>query len=137
MRRPDEETGLEQTFAALRRQEQDAAPTFAALWHVAEERRRSRRAGPWRPLFLAATATAAGLLAILLALWRVSPRLTPALPAAGIPAISQWRPATDFLLQTPGRELLGEAPILGRGFPLDVAASAPSNPSTDPTRRPS
>jgi hypothetical protein len=137
MRRPDEETGLEQTFAALRRQEKNAAPSFATLWQAAEERRRSRRAGPWRPLSLTATAAAAGLLVLLLALWRVPPGARPSLPAAGIPAISQWRPATDFLLQTPGRELLGEAPILGRGFPLDVAAPAPSNPSIDPTRRPS
>jgi hypothetical protein len=135
MRRPGEDPDLEQAFAALRRQEESTGPSFAALWRAAEERRRSRLEGPWRPLLLAAAA--ASLLIILLALWRVRPGAPPSLPAAGIPTLSQWRPATDFLLQTPGRELLGEVPALGRGFPLGVEAPAPSNPSIDPARRPS
>jgi hypothetical protein len=124
VRRPGEDPDLEAAFAALRRQEETAGRSFAALWAAAGERRQGRTVKPWRPLLLAGAAAAAGLLAVALALWRLPP------PSAGtVPTISQWRPATDFLLQTPGRELLGEAPTLGRGLPF--------TPSIDPRRRPS
>lgn len=120
MRRPGEDPDLEAAFAALRRQEETAGRSFASLW-AAAERRQDRTVKPWRPLLLAGFTAAAGLLAVVLTLWRIPP------PSAGmVPAISQWRPATDFLLQTPGRELLGEAPTLGRGLPFTL-----------PTRRPS
>jgi hypothetical protein len=121
--KPVEDRDLEQAFAALRREEVEAGPSFAALWAAAEERRRARTARPLQPFLVASATAAAGLLVVMLALWRVPP------PSA-VPAVSQWRPATDFLLQTPGRELLGETPSLGRGL-LDV----PSNLSTDRTRR--
>jgi hypothetical protein len=120
---PGENRDLEQAFAALRHEEAEAGPSFAALWAATEERRRTRTARPLRP-FLLASAAAAGLLAVVLALWRV-----PA-PSA-VPALSQWRPATDFLLQTPGRDLLGEVPPLGRG----LFDAGPSTPSTDHSRR--
>jgi hypothetical protein len=124
MKRPDENPDLEQAFAALRRREQGAEPSFANLWAAAQARRRARPERPFRPFLLAATAAAAGMLAVFLALWRV--------PPPGAQTISQWRPTTEFLLQFPGRELLGAAPRLGRGFDL---AAPPS--TSDHPRRPS
>jgi len=130
MKRPGEDPDLEQVFSALRHDEQGAGPSFAALWAAAEAHRRARPQRPFRPLFLAVTAATASLLAVVLGLWQVPlPK-----PAPGAPAISQWRPATDFLLATPGRELLGETPRLGHGFDL---ATPQSTSSTDRPRRPS
>jgi len=132
MKRPGEDPDLEQAFTALRSQEQGAGPSFATLWAAAEARRRARPERPFRPLFLAVTAAAASVLAVVLGLWHVP---VPE-PAPGTQAISQWRPATDFLLETPGRELLGETPRLGHGYLLNLAA-AQSTSSTDRPRRPS
>ena len=127
MKRPGDDPDLEQAFAAARHADQGAEPSFSTLWAAAEARRRSGPEWQDRPRFLAATAAAAGLLAVFLALWRMP------LPAPAPPAISQWRPATDFLLETPGHELLGETPRLGRGF----AITPPPTSSTDRPRRPS
>jgi hypothetical protein len=81
---------LRDAFAELRRAETARVPAF---------RIRDRRPKPYLRLAFAA------LLLIVLAVVMI-PRRPPQ------PSISAWRAPTDFLLQTPGRELLSSVPDL-------------------------
>jgi len=54
------------------------------------------------------------------------------LPASAV-AIASWKSPTEFLLDTPGVELLRERPALGFGVPPAVLAPSPS-PSASETK---
>jgi hypothetical protein len=82
---------LRDAFAELRRVEQSRVPAFSM------ERPRRRR--------YALQLAFAALVLIIAAVFML-PRRPPA------PSISVWRAPTDFLLQTPGRELLTSTPDL-------------------------
>lgn len=99
---PEDDPDLREAFAALRREEQTRAPDFRRL--VAEARSRGSRART------AAVALAMAL-AVLLVLVFLPPRV-PRRPAA-VPSITEWESPTDFLLATPGREVLTTLPRLG------------------------
>ncbi len=120
----DEDRDLRRRFAALRRQELEAVPPFRRVWAAARARRRPRP----RVRF----AVAAVALAILGLLW-LRPDTRPAPESGTSPSIAQWRSPTDFLLATPGRELLSTVPALGSpaipGLGLPVP---PPKPSTTP-----
>jgi len=96
---------LRKRFAALRRGDEAQAPPFAI--------REGERGGGWATgrLFVAAACFAA---AIALVLWLrpvfAPPRLAPAEPAV---SITEWKAPTDFLLDTPGGELLRSVPVFG------------------------
>jgi len=124
----DDDRELREGFTRLRAEEERGAPAFSALrghaGHAAAPRRRLLA-----PLALAAAAVLAAAM-----LWRrESPPSPPVPPAAAPSAISldQWRAPTDFLLQTPGRELLSTVPALGRGLPRAITSPMPerSTPS--------
>jgi hypothetical protein len=96
---------LRERFAALRREDEALASAFEI---------RSRARGHSRVkggLFAAAACLAA---AIALVLWLrpvfEPPREVPAEPAV---SITQWRVPTEFLLDTPGGELLRSVPAFG------------------------
>ncbi|PYQ61804.1 MAG: hypothetical protein DMF58_03640 [Acidobacteria bacterium] len=91
---------LHDAFKELRRAETAHVPSFKRLWDVepALSRLRSR-------LRVGSTFAFAVVLLIVLAV-----AIIPRRPAA--PSISTWRAPTDFLLQTPGRELLDSVPDL-------------------------
>ena len=91
---------LQDAFKELRRVETARIPPFGRMWHVkpALSRRPSR-------LRVGSTFAFAVVLLIVLAV-----AIIPHRPAA--PSISTWRAPTDFLLQTPGRELLDSVPDL-------------------------
>jgi hypothetical protein len=92
---------LQERFAALRREDASRAPGFEAL-----QRRRPPAVRPWR----ARAVAAAALLVVATLLFKVYQR-----PASRPgPLITEWRSPTDFLLQTPGRELLQGVPTLAR-----------------------
>jgi len=84
------------SFAELRRFEGQRAPRFDRMW----ARSASRRRLSWAFAFVTL------LLIVLTAsvLYRSHKTLQP--------AISAWRAPTDFLLQTPGRQLLSSIPDL-------------------------
>ena len=82
---------LREAFAELRRVEAAHVPRFAMM-----PRKR-------RPYTALAFATVVLLVVLVVA---VIPRRPPA------PSISTWTAPTDFLLQTPGRELLASVPDL-------------------------
>lgn len=85
---------LPAAFDALRRQEAATAPPFGPMW-----RARARRS------FAPRLAFAAVLLVVIVATFVLRPERPQ-------PSISAWKAPTDFLLQTPGRELLQSTPEL-------------------------
>ena len=94
---------LRHRFAALRREEDQQAPEFATLWKArAGARRRQAR---W---FAAAACMLVALLALL---WIRSVQRRP--DDKTVASITEWKAPTDFLLETPGRELLRTVPEIG------------------------
>ena len=110
-RHPDSETRgsylddtLRRHFADLRREEEQHAPVFATLWQVRPGVRGHR--ARWF------VATACALIALLAFLWiRSAQRRTE---EKAVASITQWKAPTDFLLETPGRELLRTVPKIGQ-----------------------
>jgi hypothetical protein len=94
---------LRRRFAMLRREDEQQAPEFGRLWHGrADARRRQTR---W---FMAA----ACVLVALALLWRRSAQRHP--DDKTVASITEWKAPTDFLLETPGRELLRTVPEIGQ-----------------------
>jgi hypothetical protein len=103
----NDDSDLRERFASLRRSDAASAPSFERAIGVA--RRRSNDAG-WRVAIAACILVAAAAVVIL----RVShPPEAPTTRAAA-PTLADWRAPTDFLLDTPGRELLHTIPDVGR-----------------------
>src|SRR5687767_3627552 len=94
-----DDADLRRAFSALRREEAKAAPTFEAV----RARARSRRPHRLAPLggLLVAASVAAAVLGI------VVRRPDPPPPMA---SVEEWIAPTDFLLNTPGREILETVP---------------------------
>ncbi len=91
---------LREIFAALRREEEADVPEFVV-------RQRPRRSG--RPNKLIA-ATACVAVTIAAVLWlRPTP---PQRSYKSVALITEWKPPTGFLLDTPGRELLRTVPAV-------------------------
>jgi hypothetical protein len=112
------ERELRARFAELRREEELRVPQFAFP--------PSRWAGQGRPWgtgrLIAGAACVAALVAAALLL-----RFVPSQPArTGQPVASlmEWKSPTDFLLETPGRELLRSVPAIGV-WPGYTAVSKP------------
>jgi hypothetical protein len=98
---PEDDRDLRARFAELRRQDVLRAPEFAGLMHRA---RRARRPMFTRMAAAAVCVLVAGLLVLTLHLRH---------PAPPAPSLTQWRSPTEFLLQTPGRDLLRSVPRFG------------------------
>jgi hypothetical protein len=95
---------LRHRFSVLRREEEQQAPEFATLWKArAVARRRQAR---WF------AATACALIALLAFLWIRSAQRRP--DGKTIASITEWKAPTDFLLETPARELLRTVPKIGQ-----------------------
>jgi len=99
---------LRDRFAALRRQEEPQAPGFTS--RPASSRKPVRPRSPGTLL-----AAAAFLLAIAAAgLWlRTASHRPQPEPGKPVASIADWKPPTDFLLDTPGRQLLATVPAIG------------------------
>lgn len=115
----DDDRDLRRRFMALREEDTREAPGFAALWRRAQARpepRPPRRRVRW---LLVAGATCAVFLAAVERRPRSTSRPTPAPPSVTIatPSLGEWRPPTDFLLQTPALEILTTVPALGESMP--------------------
>jgi hypothetical protein len=120
---------LHDRFAALRREEGAQAPEFARLFNTREERVRR-----WSPAHVAAAAvclaiTIATALLLVHGPWR--PQQGQRAPVASITA---WKSPTDFLLETPGSELLRPMPELGFSR-VDAKAPAPENKNRQAKRK--
>ena len=86
---------LRDAFDTLRHDEAARAPRFEKMWRVRPERR-----------LVPKLAFAAMLLIIVTAVFFVRR------PEPPRPSITAWKAPTDFLLATPGRELLQKTPEL-------------------------
>jgi hypothetical protein len=116
-----DENEFRRRFAELRDADKDRAPGFAQTYGRARSSSRRPRLRP-RPFVIGAAAAV-----VIAAIWLAQTRSFS--PSAATPAIATWRAPTDVLLQTPGSELLGEMPALGRSI-LDEMIPIPSNRGT-------
>jgi hypothetical protein len=99
----DADRDLSGRFAALRRAEEQYTPEFVSL-----RRRRPRSSGS-RALQLAAAACVVIVLAAIV--WQRASVRWP--QDRSVASITEWKAPTDFLLETPGRELLRTVPAIG------------------------
>jgi hypothetical protein len=99
-----QDTALRKRFASLRQEEQQQVPTFASLWG---RRRLVQRS---KVLWFAAGACALVTVAAILLLRSERPNREEVLTVS----ITEWKAPTDFLLETPGREILQVVPEIGR-----------------------
>lgn len=112
----DDDSDLREAFQELRREDAEQLPAFGALLADAGRRRHVGSRAVLAAAALVATVVAGALLR----------RPAPQPPAAE--AIGHWIAPTDFLLNTPGREMLETVPHIGtRPFltPLTSASASP------------
>jgi hypothetical protein len=97
----DEEAELRERFAQLRADERRGIPPFNLQARVRTHR------PAWRPI-----AAAAVLLLVVIAAVTLRPRPTEfsASDRAAVRSVAAWHPPTDFLMQTPGSEMLTTTP---------------------------
>jgi hypothetical protein len=101
-----EERELSRLFESERRADESAAPDLDAL--LARRPRRRRSAG--RRIALATAAALASLVTAAVLLVRGAAHRAPA--AEPPKQLADWQSPTDFLLDTPGSELLTQIPTL-------------------------
>ncbi|HVT58182.1 MAG TPA: hypothetical protein VHR45_07260 [Thermoanaerobaculia bacterium] len=144
---PELDPRLREMFGVLRREEEQAGPSFDRLRAAAARRQHragERGHGGRSPVVRIAAITASAAAALIAVTWLVvdaplggKPRGAPASPpfsAGPAPTISTWQPATDFLLRTPGRELLTISPAF-RPLPsigLEAPPRGPRFPRSQP-----
>lgn len=115
----DSDDMLRRHFAVLRREEEQHAPEFGRLWHGrADARRRQTR---W---FIAAACVLVALLALV---WIRSAQRRP--DDKTVASITEWKAPTDFLLETPGRELLRTVPEIGQWSAYTAMPGARPSPA--------
>ncbi|MFL6233998.1 MAG: hypothetical protein ACJ76N_12765 [Thermoanaerobaculia bacterium] len=122
---PEDDRELAAAFAELRREEEAQTRPFEEVVRRARPAR-SVRLLPVRPLWLAA-AVALAVLSVWLGVRAREPH-----PSAALPPLAEWRSPTEFLLATPGRDLLA-APAAWDRSVLDLREVPFTSP---PERRP-
>ena len=121
---------LRQRFAALRREDEGGTPAFASIRKTLATRRR-------RPRMTTLLTAAAALAMLLAAVSLLRPPHAGKAPPPPVLSITEWRAPTDFLLQTPGRELLRAVPKIGGGtdsLPPSGRHPKPVNKKPTPTK---
>lgn len=118
---------LRARFVKLRREEEAQTPEFALPTRAFAVRKRR-----WHfPGLIAATS----LLAVMLAgfLWvRFGPSASNPISDSSVASLVEWKSPTDFLLETPGRELLQTVPAIGV---FSDSSQAPTPKHEHPTAR--
>jgi len=99
-----EDKDLRERFAALRREEEAQAPDFVVL----TARRRPRSVGKFVMVAACVVAIVVGVI-----LLRTVARKPEQGAGGNIGSIAEWKAPTDFLLETPSRELLRSVPTIG------------------------
>ena len=108
-----EDHDIRDRFAALRQEEAAQAPEFEQLL------RRAPLPRPEYPrILIAATLCLALSFAAILGLRPAFQRRHSA-PGGTALSITAWTPPTDFLLDTPGSELLRTVPVIGVGLKVE------------------
>src|SRR5438552_10473970 len=113
-RNKDMDTDIRERFRKTHEYHQTPAPSFREIVERPRpsQRRRELRTVPLlaATLVLAAVIGVGGYLA-----WHQKPQFLPV--DGDISAFSKWRSPTDFLLKTPGGELLKTTPVIPSGLP--------------------
>ena len=113
------DSALHNLFARMRQEEQQHIPEFASLW--GGRTRAPRGKALW---FVAATCLLIAVAAIfLLRLER------PKREEVSMALITEWQAPTDFLLETPGREMLRTVPEIGVWCGYTAATASSAGPS--------
>lgn len=115
----DSEDMLRRRFVVLRREEEQHAPEFTTLWKGRAEA--PRHQARW---FAAASCA---LIAVLAFLWMRSSQRRP--EERAVASITEWKAPTDFLLETPGRELLRTVPEIGQWHVYTAMPGATPSPA--------
>ena len=119
----DDDRELRKLFAQLKGEDRARTPSFRApAMRVAPRR---------RPIVRVALAAAIVVIAVVLARPDQTPRIMAG-PAVDL-GTTAWRSPTDFLLNTPGSELLRSVPSVGSPddwTPMNPRGSAPAPEST-------
>jgi hypothetical protein len=97
---------LRERFAELRREDRAQAGDFSSFLHQATPRANPVRLAVW-------AAIAASLAVTIAVLVLPSPRLGRRTVGGPEIPISEWKSSTDFLLRTPGLDLLRTIPRIG------------------------
>jgi hypothetical protein len=102
----DDDRDLRERFGALRAQDARGAPDFARLSRLPAPPRSPR----WGALAWVGAVALVVLAVVLFRPWSSrAPRQNQL-----VPSITTWKSPTDFLLETPGRQLLRASPAVGR-----------------------
>jgi len=109
-----QDTVLRKRFAGLRQEEQQHTPAFAPLWSGRARAPHSK--GLW---YVAAACVLIVVVAILLLRSEQTSR-----NEVSMVDITEWKAPTDFLLETPGREILQTVPEIGKWQGYTAATSA-------------
>ncbi len=119
----NDDSMLRDEFASLRRAEEASVPSFGGV--TGRARRRSNR-GSWG----LAVAASLALLAVMVAIVWVRHAHGSATNDRAAPMLSDWHAPTDFLLDTPGRELLHTIPEFGNDPATGLGPFSPTPKST-------
>ena len=118
---------LREQFSSLRREDAGRTPSFH---RVLQKLKRTHSIDARLRALIACLAIAATALPVF---WNFHHRAATA-PAIAAPWLADWRAPTDFLLNTPGRELLRAVPQIGEPS-SDVLRLFPGLNDTTPARR--
>lgn len=126
----DDDRELRELFSRLKQEDRARVPSYRAPV--------ARVAPRWRPVAQLAAAAAIVLIALVLG----RPDRTPPTMARDLVDLGSatWEAPTDFLLITPGSELLRSVPVLGSPddwTPIDLRGRSPASESTRSQRTPS
>lgn len=107
---------LHNLFARMRQEEQQHIPAFASLWA-------GRTRAPRGKVLWFVVASCALLAVATVFLQRLE---RPKREQVSMASITEWKAPTDFLLETPGREMLRAVPEIGawRGYTAATADTA-------------
>ena len=133
----NDDRDLRENFDALRREDEEAAPAFDPMWDRAARRHAFRRFTLASRQALWAAAGVAFLSGATI-LYRAASPPPETVSADVARAFAEWRAPTDFLLRTPGRELLETVPRVGVDLPSGLSDGMPRKHSTvtsSPQRR--
>ncbi len=99
---------LRDRFAALRREEEAQAPEFVILSPGVAGHGRRLSVGKLTAIVACLVTMAAAIF-----LLRIVPQKPMREPGKPVASLTEWKAPTDFLLETPGRELLRTVPAIG------------------------
>ncbi len=107
---------LRERFAALRRQDQERAGEYATFLRRAPRRATATRSTSTRATGTRAWAASGATVSLVLALfaaWLFMGRSARIASGSRQASITEWKSPTDFLLRTPGEEVLRNVPRIG------------------------